>query len=369
MTHPNPPKPSREITQADFEVAFEKIKCAMHQLLLDSGPIPTKSHWTLPLESTREGALSYLYFYGMDHLRELIFGLRNDVKFSNARNFDLVVDINGAVGQGALLMTLLGFTQRGVVIDRSDGAATVARDLAKILNCELEFFDVSRIFDLSDKLSKVNSVLILSNHAQNCWKMPYQEMDGELRARQQMELDFQNQTVLGLIATITDPREILAISLEPHHSSNRGLQQLISPWQSSHDFKSTLVTIDGLEFEIYGRAKKCYESSELIGPLVAINEVLQSPVTQQSLFGMFTVEYIPPVINKIEAKVAGVSGLFITVEDHESLLKAHLEFRKKCKNSQRDENLLLFGEELPDSIWDAEDELAALLGFELEVTL
>jgi hypothetical protein len=84
---------------------------------------------------------------------------------------------------------------------------------------------------------------------------------------------------------------------------------------------------------------------------------------------MHFVEHIPPVVDIMQAEVADLSGLFITVADHESLLKAHLEFRKKCKNSQRDENLLLFDEELPDAIWDAEDELAALLGFELEVTL
>jgi hypothetical protein len=369
MTIPNPPKPSREITQADFEVAFEKIKCAMHQLLSDSGPIPSKAHWTLSLESTRESALSYLYYYGMKHLRELMFGLRNDAKFSSARNFDVVVDLNGAVGQGAILLSLLGYAKRAIVIDRSPGAAMVARDLATILNCELEFLDITKIVEPSDELSKVDSILILSNHAQNCWKMPYQEIDRELRTREQMELDVQNQKVLGLIAAITNPQEILAISLEPHHSQNNGLRQLLSPWQGTHDFKSALVTIEGLEFEIHGQAKKCYESSELIGPLVPLNDGLHNPTTQETPFGMFTVEYIPPAVNKIEAEVSGSSGIFITVEEHESLMKAYLEFLKKCKNSRRDENLLLFGEELPDSIWDAEDELAALLGFELEVTL
>lgn len=369
MTLPQPTKTGREIRTEDFEAAFEKIKTAMHQLLSDSGPIPTKAHWTLPIASTREMALSYLYFYGMDHLRELMFGLRNDLKFSNERNFDVVVDINGACGQGAILLALLGYAKRAIVIDRSPGAAMVARDLATILNCELEFLDIAKIFEPSDKLSKVDSVLILSNHAQNCWKMPYQEIDGELRAREQMELDFQNQKVLGLIAAVTDPQEILAISLEPHHSQNNGLRQLLGPWQGTHDFKTTLVTIDGFEFEIYGQAKKCYQSTELIGPLVALDEGLQNPTTQVSPFGMFTVEYIPPAVNKIEAEVAGSSGIFITVEEHKSLMKAFLEFRKKCKKNQREENLLLFGEELPDLIWDAEDELAALLGFELEVTL
>ena len=369
MTVPNPPRPSREITQADFEVAFEKIKLAMHELLKTAGPIPEKSHWTLPLEATRETALGYLYHFGMKHLRELIFGLRNDIKFSSARNFDLVVDINGSVGQGAILLSLLGYAKRAIVIDRSAGAASVAHDLAKILNCDLEFIDVAKIFEPSDKLFKVESLLLLSNHAQNCWRMPYKEFDRELLAREQMHLDFQNQEVLGLIATITDPQEIVAISLEPHHSSNRGLQQLISAWKGSHDFKSALVRIEGLEFEIYGQAKKCYESSELIGPLVPLNDGLHNPTTQETPFGMFTVEYIPPAVNKTEAEVSGSSGIFITVEEHESLMKAYLEFLKKCKNSQRDENLLLFGEELPDSIWDAEDELAALLGFELEVTL
>ena len=90
-------------------------------------------------------------------------------------------------------------------------------------------------------------------------------------------------------------------------------------------------------------------------------------MTQQSPFGMFTVEYIPPAVNKIEARVAGVSGLFITVKEHLSQIKANLEFRKKCKNLKRDENLLLFGEELPDAMWESEDELAALLGLELEI--
>lgn len=360
---------SREITPADFEVAFEKIKNAMHQLLANSGPIPTKAHWTLPLDGTRESALAYLYYFGMTHLRELMFGLRNDIKFSNARNFDLVVDLNGAVGQGALLLTLLGFAKQAVVIDRSDGAATVALELATILDCELNFLDLAKIDEWTKKLSKADSLLLLANHAQNCWRMPFRNLDANLRAREQMELDFQNEKVLEFIAGITNPQEILAISLEPHHSQNNGLRQLLSPWEDTHDYKKNDFKIDGLEFEMYGRAKKCYESSELIGPLVALDEDLQTPACHTTPFGMFTFEYIPPVVNKMEAQVAGVSGLFITRADHESLSKAHLGFHKKCKNSHRDENLLLFGEELPDVIWDAEDELTALLGFELDVTL
>lgn len=369
MTLPHPPKTGREITQEDFEAAFEKIKNAIGELCTNAGPIPPKGHWTLTPESTREEVLSYLLNYGLSHLRELVFALRRDPKFSIAREFDAVLDINGAAGQGAILLVMLGFAKRAIVVDRSGAAAEIALDLAKICNCDLVFLDVAEIYENSTNTMKVDSLLLLANHALNCWTMPFREFDTETLALEQLGLDFQNQAVLELVAAITDPTDIIAISLEPQYSTNKGLRQLLSPWESSHDWTGAFFKIDGFEFEFYGQAKKRYESSELFGPLVAVTDALQNQNSYATPFGMYFVEYTPPAVNKIEATVAGVSGLFITVEEHLSQVKANLEFRKKCKNLKREENLLLFGEELQDLIWDAEDELAALLGFELEVTL
>ena len=367
MTQPNSIQTGREVCEAHFEAAFEKIRTAIQRLVANAGPIPPKGHWTLTPESTREEVLSYTLHYGISHLRELMFALRQDPKFTYVRQFDAVVDLNGAAGPCAILLVLLGFAKRAIVIDRSGAAAEVALDLARMCNCDLVFLDVAKIYEPSDNTMKVDSLLLLANHALNCWAMPFREFDTETLAREQLNLDFQNQAVLELVAAITDAQDLVAISLEPQYSTNKGLRQLLSPWESSHDWTGAFFKIDGFEFEFYGQAKKRYESSELIGPLVAINEVLQSPMTQQSPFGMFTVEYIPPVVKKIEARVAGVSGLFITVEEHLSQVKANLEFRKKCKKLKREENLLLFGEELPDSMWESEDELAALLGLELEI--
>jgi hypothetical protein len=369
MTHTNSTQLSGEVSPAYFEVAFEKIKNAIAELCTKAGPIPPKGHWTLTSESTREEVLSYLLNYGLSHLRELIFALSRDPKFANAREFDVVVDLNGAAGQCAILLMMLGFTKRAIVIDRSGAAAEVALDLARICNCDLVFLDVTEIYEHSGNTMKVDSLLLLANHALNCWSMPFREFDTETLALEQLSLDFQNQEVLELMAAITNPKELIAISLEPQFSSHKGLRQLLSPWENTHDWKGAFFKIDGFEFEFYGEAKKRYQSSELVGPLVAFNEDLQTPASYSTPFGMHFVEYIPPVVKIMQAEVADLSGLFITVADHESLLKAHLEFRKKCKNSQRDENLLLFGEEWPDTIWDAEDEIAALLGFELEVTL
>jgi len=367
MTHTKPPKTGREISDSDYDVAFEKIKSAIAELCTKAGPIPLKGHWTLTPESTREEVLSYTINYGLSHLRELIFALRRDPKFSNAREFDAVVDLNAAAGQCAILLILLGFAKRAIVIDRSGAAAEVALDLARICNCDLVFLDVAKIYEHAESTMKVDSLLLLANHALNCWSMPFREFDTETLALEQLGLDFQNQAILELMAAITDPKDIIAISLEPQFSTHKGLRQLLSPWENTHDWKSAFFKIDGFEFEFYGQATKRYQSSELCGPLVAVMDALQNQNSYATPFGMYFVEYTPPAVNKIEATVAGVSGLFITVEEHLSQVKANLEFRKKCKNLKREENLLLFGEELPDAMWESEDELAALLGLELEI--
>ena len=367
MTHTKSSQTSGEVSPADYDVAYEKIKNAIGELCTNAGPIPPKGHWTLTPESTREDVLSYLLNYGLSHLRELSFALRRDPKFSIAREFDAVLDINGAAGQGAILLVMLGFAKRAIVVDRSGAAAAIALDLAKICNCDLMFLDVAAIYENSTNTMKVDSLLLLANHALNCWSMPFREFDTETLALEQLSLDSQNQAILELTAAITDPKEMIAISLEPQFSTHKGLRQLLSPWENTHDWKSAFFKIDGFEFEFFGQARKRYQSSELIGPLVAVMDVLQNQNSYATPFGMYFVEYTPPAVNKIEAKVAGVSGLFITVEEHLSQVKANLEFRKKCKNLKREELLLLFGEELPDSMWESEDELAALLGLELEI--
>jgi hypothetical protein len=218
-------KSPRTLTELDVQLAHEKVERALTQLLSNfPHDLPSSGPWWLDPESTEAEVLHYSAVFGRDHLAECATGLTHDRNANRYSTSDLVIDVNGAAGLIGLMLVLVGLAERLIVVDHCAAAGVVAQKLAALLGVECTYRDVSNFHSDATTDMTIESVFVLSSHAQNVLFFD-EERDAAL--------EIQNQNLLQALAeSFPNLTTLSAISLEPSRG-RRGLENLLNPWREN----------------------------------------------------------------------------------------------------------------------------------------